>query len=286
MKSFRTKILWLLLPSLLFLVMPFYGLVNGMIQSLMDDGSVRLTHYKELADNGRFISSISFSVQTAFLATSLSMVIGLVMTKYFYTYLKKTSSRLLVWIPMLFPHFVWGYVVLLLLSESGVAAQALTSFGLLAGTEAFPIWTRDPNGIGIIITYVWKELPLVILLLFPVYAGINREYYDLVETMGGSGWQKFKTVDMPSLTPVLIETFLIVFAFTLSAYEVPALLGTTYPEMAAVLSYDWFYGSSWDDRPLAFAAMISISLLLLALAVVGYAFVNRRRWRRAKGESL
>ncbi|MCA0985090.1 ABC transporter permease subunit [Halobacillus yeomjeoni] len=244
-----------------------------------------LQNYIQLLESERFVASTIFSLKTSLAATLISLVIGLLLTRYFYTFLERNTPRLMVWLPMLFPHFVWGYMVILVLSETGVVSQMLQAAGWISSSSEFPVWTRDSQGIGIIITYVWKEVPFVILMLLPVYSSIKSEYHDLVKTLGGNRWHRFKTVEWPHILPVFIETFLIVFSFTLAAYEVPALLGTTFPEMLSVLSYDWFYGSSWDDRPLAFAAMVLLSLGVILLTAAAYLFLNKKRWKAMRGRS-
>lgn len=281
MKLFKNKTFLLFLPAAIFLMIPFYGFIHAVIQSLGGEG---LGHYEKILNSERFLSSVWFSLRTAGIATIISIILGLGFTKLFHPLLINTSSRLMVWIPMLFPHFVWGYMVILILSETGWVAQTLAAAGWIENHSNFPVWTRDPQGIGIIITYVWKEVPLVILLLFPVYASIRPEYYALIDSLGGNAWHRFTTVDLPHLLPVLVESFLIIFSFTLTAYEVPALIGTTFPEMISVLGFEWFYGSSWDDRPLAFAAMVMISLILLILTLMSYYGLSRPRWRAMKGD--
>ncbi|MYL39880.1 ABC transporter permease [Halobacillus litoralis] len=283
MKSFSLKPYLLFLPSVLFMLLPLYGLLTAVLNSFGRHRGWTLDYYRQIFESKRFVMSLAFSLQTALIATLLSILIGLVLTRSFYPILEKITPRVSVWIPMLFPHFVWGYLVILLLSETGVAAQLLTAAGWISDPQHFPVLTRDPHGIGIILTYVWKEVPLVILMLLPVYASIRPEYYALVDTLGGSVWNRITAVELPHLLPVLMETSLIIFSFTLSAYEVPALLGTTFPEMVSVLSYDWFYGSSWQKRPLAFAAMVSISFVLLVLSFIGYGYLNKARWRAVKG---
>ncbi|MGR9047681.1 ABC transporter permease subunit [Halobacillus faecis] len=281
MKLFNNRTFLLFLPVISFLVIPFYGFIHAVIQSIGGEG---LTHYKEILDSERFLSSVWFSIRTAGIATIASIILGLGFTKAFHPLLARTSKRLMVWIPMLFPHFVWGYMVILLLSETGWISQAFAAAGWMEDTSNFPVWTRDPEGIGIIITYIWKEVPLVILLLFPVFTSIRPEYYALVDSLGGNAWHRFTTIDLPHLFPVLVESFLIIFSFTLAAYEVPALIGTTFPEMISVLGYEWFYGSSWNDRPLAFAAMVLTSLFLLALTLISYYGLSRPRWRAMRGD--
>lgn len=73
-----------------------------------------------------------------------------------------------------------------------------------------------------------------------------------------------------------METFIIIFSFVIASYEVPALLGTAHPEMMGVISYDWFYDTNWENRPLSFAAMVSTSILILILAFIGFMMMNKK----------
>ncbi|WP_163528409.1 ABC transporter permease [Halobacillus ihumii] len=283
MKSYSSK-LWIhLIPALLFLILPFFGIITAVRHSIFADGGFTLDFYQKVFQSDRFFSSMAFSIRTSFIATALAIMIGLILVRLFHPYLAKLSPRISVWLPMLFPHFVWGYLVILLLAESGLFAQVLSAIGWIDGTNHFPILTRDPYGFGIIITYVWKEVPFAILMLLPVYAAIPTTSYDVVKTLGGNRWDQFKTVEWPHIQPTLIETCLIIFSFTLTAYEVPALIGTTYPEMVSVLSYQWFYGGSWDERPLAFAVMVCVSIVIFMIALTSYLYLNRRRMRAMRG---
>ncbi|MFC7063658.1 ABC transporter permease subunit [Halobacillus seohaensis] len=283
MKLFKNNPWILLFPSLLFMIIPMYGLAIAVLESTTGTMGFTLASYRQLLESDRFLSSILFSLRTSFIATILALLVGLIITRSFSHYLERNLPRLSLWLPMIFPHFVWGYVIILIFSETGLFAQMFVSMGLIANTGDFPILTRDSAGMGILLTYIWKEVPFVVLMLFPVYSAIPQSYYDLVETLGGNRWEQFKTVDWPHIQSVLIETFFIIFAFTLTAYEVPALIGTNFPEMVSVLSYQWFYSGSWDDRPLAFAAMTSISLFITLTAFLGYMYLNRKRLRAMRG---
>ncbi|GGF33397.1 ABC transporter permease [Halobacillus andaensis] len=283
MNLYKIKPWLLILPALLFLILPAYGLWAAFSESIKDGSDVTLTYYHQLFTSERFLSSLWFSLYTSLTATLASMIIGIFITRSFAHFLTDSLPRLSVWLPMLFPHLVFAYVIILIFSETGWLAQMLTMIGVLESPGEFPILTRDNYGIGIILAYIAKEVPFVILMLFPVYNAIPPAYYDVVKTLGGSRMEQFKTVEWPQISTVVMEIFFILFAFTLTAYEVPAILGTNFPEMVSVLSYDWFYSGSWEDRPLAFAAMVTISLLITLMAFIGYMYVNRKRMRALRG---
>ncbi|MFG6150443.1 ABC transporter permease [Halobacillus sp. B23F22_1] len=283
MNLYKIKLLLLLLPALLFLMLPAYGLWSAFIESIKDGSNMTLTYYHQLFTSDRFLSSLWFSLYTSFTSTLVSIIIGILITRRFTHLLRSSLPRLSVWLPMLFPHLIFAYVIILIFSETGWLAQMLTVLGVLENPRDFPILTRDNYGIGIILAYIGKEVPFVILMLFPVYNAIPSSYYDVVKTLGGSRLEQFKTIEWPQISTVVMEIFFILFAFTLTAYEVPAILGTNFPEMISVLSYDWFYSGSWEDRPLAFAAMVTISFLITLMAFIGYMYVNRKRMRALRG---
>ncbi|MCA1031493.1 ABC transporter permease subunit [Bacillus timonensis] len=285
MKLFRkNSVFLLLLPAFIFTIcFVGYGICMAIIESLKGANVLTLTHYESLFSNESFLASLCYSLYIAFVATILSLGIGLVFTRVMYEYLQKQSSKILVWIPMLFPHFVWAYMVILLFSQSGWLSSATFQAGLIHDLSQFPIIVNDRFGFGIIITYVWKELPFVILMLLPVYVQLNAELPQVVKTLGGNEWHVFKTAEWPWVLPVLVEVGIIVFAFILSAYEVPYLLGTTYPKMISILAYQWFFEGDWSNRPLSFAAMVVITSAVVSLLCFYLLLMNKKRYRLMKG---
>ncbi|MCP3029270.1 ABC transporter permease subunit [Halobacillus sp. A5] len=283
MRLHRIKPWILLFPALLFLLLPAYGLWSAASASVSSTDGITFLHYRELLTSERFLHSLWFSVRTAWTASMASIIIGILITRSFARYLTEILPRLAVWLPMLFPHLVFGYIVILLFSETGLLYELLSTLCFIGGADQFPILTRDDYGVGIILTYIGKEVPFVILMLYPVYQALPQFYFDVVKTLGGGRYQQFKTVEWPQISTVVMETFIILFAFTLTAYEVPAMLGTNFPEMVSVLSYDWFYSGSFEDRPLAFSAMVMTSFLLFLLSLSSYLYVNRKRMRALRG---
>lgn len=285
MKLSETNKAWLLLiPALLFLLIPAYGLFSALWSSLTQNGSFSFQVFETLFEKDSFWASFFYSIQITVISTVVSLLLGLFITRAFFPLINNISGKVSVWLPMLFPHFVWGYIVLLLFEQSGLFSNLAYQLGMIDSREQFPILTNDKNGIGMILSYVGKEVPFVVLMLLPVYVQQNNSYQDLVRTLGGSRWSRFKDAEWPWVYPVLVESGIIIFAFVLSAYEIPYLLGATFPEMISILTYDWFYSGNWSERPLAFAGMISTSAVIGFIAWISYVLMNRKRWLLTKGK--
>ncbi|WP_273852175.1 ABC transporter permease subunit [Guptibacillus spartinae] len=281
----KKRVITHLLPALaVTMLLVGYGLWSAIAQSFQTiEGEWTFASYVQLFNSHTFFHSLKLTFRVAILSTLLALMIGLIMTRMLYQFFKNSSSKILVWIPILIPHFVAGYLVYLFFSQSGLFSSLFYQLGLLDQRSDFPILVQEEFGIGMILTYVWKEVPFVILMLLPVYYEIDHRYGEVVRTLGGNKWDAFKTVEFPWLLPVIVETSVILVAFIASAFEIPYLLGVTRPEMLPVRAYEWFYDGDWSKRPLAFSAMILPGVLALLLAMLCIGAVQQHRLRMVKG---
>jgi putative spermidine/putrescine transport system permease protein len=274
----------LLIPALLFFIfIPGLGIVLALLESVRSEGNITFGHYVDLFEEKRFMTSFLFSLTVTSISTILSLCIGLGIVKAFSSLLKENKHKLLVWIPMLVPHFVWAYLVYLLFNQSGFFSNVFEMGGWIDDRSQFPTLVQDRNGIGIILTYVWKEVPFVTLMLLPVYATLSKSYKEIASLLGAGPYKAFWVAEWPFILPVLVETGAILFAFIFTAYEVPQLLGVTSPQLLAILAYDWFYSGSWSDRPLAFASLVLVGLSIGGVMWLLIYFTNKKRLHITKG---
>lgn len=275
-----------LLPGLLFVsIFIGYGLLQAFLESITDYNTQTFTfeYYARLFEQRALWDSLLFSVQVTMVSTVVSLAVGIIVTKFLYQYLLKNHLRQFVWIPMLFPHFVAGYMILFLFSQGGWFSSVAFQLNMISDPSQFPILTMDRQGIGIILTYVWKEIPFVVLMLLPVYYQMDWRYKDVVKTLGGGKWQTFITVEWRWLLPVVLETGIIVFAFILAAFEVPYLLGATYPKLLPVLAYQWFFEGDWSNRPLAMASMVLLTVFIVIISFSVLSLLQKMRYRMMRG---
>lgn len=284
MKWQRVNNTFLLIPALLFFIfIPGLGIVLALLESVGSEGNITFGHYIDLFEEKRFMTSFLFSLTVTSISTILSLCIGLGIVKAFSPLLQENKHKLLVWIPMLVPHFVWAYLVYLLFNQSGFFSNVFEMAGWIDERNQFPTLVQERNGIGIILTYVWKEVPFVTLMLFPVYTTLSKSYKEIASLLGAGAYKAFWVAEWPFIFPVLVETGAILFAFIFTAYEVPQLLGVTSPQMLAILAYDWFYSGSWSDRPLAFASLVLVGLGIGIVMWLLIYFTNKKRMHITKG---
>jgi putative spermidine/putrescine transport system permease protein len=174
------------------------------------------------------------------------------------------------------PHLVWAVALLLLLAQSGLLARIAAALGFITGPADFPVLVRDRYGIGIILHYLSKELPFLLLIVLAVLNTQGRVYTDVATTLGAGRWLRVWLVTLPMVRPALLAGALLVFAFIFGAYEVPALLGVPYPRVLAVLALDYFLNPDLNRRAEGMAISVLMSLVVVGVAALARAV--ERRW--------
>lgn len=274
---------WLLLtPCLVVLCSLFLGgLLFGIAQSLglwsvVDVGGPTLAFYGTVLQSTDFTQSLGLTIYVAgvstLLATVLSLALALLLRQ---TFRGDRALRVLVQLPLPVPHLVAAIGITLLLTQSGLVARLLHAVGVLAVPEQFPTLIYDRAAVAVILTYVWKELPFITLVTLAALRASGEEPERVARNLGAGPWQVLWHVTIPLIAPALLGAATIVFAFTFGAFEVPLLLGQSYPRLLAVEAYARYQDTDLAVRPAALALNTLIALCT-ALAVPPYIWLLRR----------
>lgn len=289
----KSKPYLLLLPAIATIVLLFFGgLFDGLLKSLgyfpaIGENRLELTAYTEVLQSEGFWESLELTLRVAVFSSILAGILGgiLGISLFLLKEASKTGEER-VWhrlfqLPLTIPHLVGGYVVVLLFMQSGLLSKLLASLGVIDELTDFPVLVNDPFGWGIILTYAWKEAPFVSLLIYPVLSRIQRSWREVSRVYGAGRWNFIREIVLPVMLPSWTIAVFIVFVFTFSAFEVPFLLGVTYPGMLPVYSYQLYTSGTLADRPEALAVNIILAALTIALGLVIYYF--SKRWNVWKG---
>jgi len=282
----RTRIFMLLAPALLIIgVLFFGGLLIGIMRSLNYMPVIGLTQpnfdaYISIFTSREFYLSFLLTFHISFTSTVLSSILAigaaLLLRRQF---LGRAVVNFLFQLNLTVPHLVGAIGILYLFSQSGSFARLAAEWGMIARPGDFPALVFDPYAIGIILQYVWKEVPFIGVIVLANMQAIGEDYEAVARSLGASRWQCFRYILLPMIFPGVLSASVIVFAFTFGAYEIPALLGANYPAALPVLAYRKYTDVDLAARPEAMAMGIVIALLS---AVMLYLYVRYTR-RRIRG---
>lgn len=278
-----------LLPAVLYILVFFVG---GMLQSLwVSLGTPSSLYgrgelgwpYRELA-NRDFLHPLGTTAGLAAAAAAIASLAGLAMVLF----LIRRGARwrwleIISQLPMGVPHLLAAHLLAQVFWQSGWFSRLAYHLGLIQTLEEFPVLIQDPWGIGVLLTYAWKEIPFMVLLLLPFAARILYRWEETATALGASFGQTVRWVVLPALAPLWLGGMWVVFAFVLGAYEVPALTAATAPGWVPVLAWQEYTEFGLPRRPVAMA----MNLLLAALAfLVGLGLLALQRNWHLKGRRL
>lgn len=266
-----TIIMVLLGASLFYAVAESVGYINAIGQTQVSFDAYRAT----LDPSSEFWTSLGFSLWVSIASTAASSAIALALAVWLSERRGNMDTLALNW-NLAFPHLVWSVALLLFLSQSGLFARWAASFGLISTTADFPVLVRDRFGIGIILSYIGKEVPFLAITILSVLRSQSVGYDVVAENLGANRWQRLRYVTIPQVLPALLAGSLLVFGFIFSSYEVPALLGVGYPRALPALALRFFLDPDLRARSEGMVISLIITLIVMGVAAISLKIGERK----------
>ena len=228
-----------------------------------------------------FWASLGVSLRTAALSALLSAVLGTALCAALAAR-RRRWALYLVRLPILVPHAVVALFTITLFSQTGLLARLAWAMGLIGEAGDFPQLLYTPQGWGVVLAYLWKEIPFVAYFTLALMVSVSATLGEAAENLGASPLRSFFTVTLPLSLPAIAKAGLIIFLFAFGGYELPLLLGATVPKALPVAAYQAYLDPELTRRPYAMA-MFSV-ILLLSVAMAGlWGLAARGLERRLEG---
>ncbi len=268
-------------------IIPGFGLSFGIVMAILGiivviplcslvvfSARLSLSDFWQTITRPRVLSSYAVSLSTAFIASLINAVMGLILAWVLVRY-KFPGKRIMdgiIELPFALPTAVAGIALTHLTVQNGWVGRIFARFGIDIA------YTR----IGITIALVFIGIPFVVRSVQPVLEKVDREYEEAAAMFGASRIQIFFRVILPEILPALIAGFTMAFARSLGEYgSVVFIAGNTPYEteitplliMSELQEYDY-------------ASATSIALVMLAIAFVILlvnAFIQSRTSRIVSG---
>ena len=268
-------------------IIPGFGLSFGIVMAILGiivviplcslvvfSARLSLSEFWQTITRPRVLSSYAVSLSTAFIASLINAVMGLILAWVLVRY-KFPGKRIMdgiIELPFALPTAVAGIALTHLTVQNGWVGRIFARFGIDIA------YTR----IGITIALVFIGIPFVVRSVQPVLEKVDREYEEAAAMFGVSRIQIFFRVILPEILPALIAGFTMAFARSLGEYgSVVFIAGNTPYEteitplliMSELQEYDY-------------ASATSIALVMLAIAFVILlvnAFIQSRTSRIVSG---
>jgi putative spermidine/putrescine transport system permease protein len=170
-----------------------------------------------------------------------------------------------------------GFAFITILGAAGMITILLRTFGIDL-LSFFSIYSV----IGLIVVYLYFQVPLMIVLMLPAFAGLRRDWAEASASLGGDGRDFWRRIGIPVLMPSIIAGTVLLFVSSMGAYATAqALIGSRINLMTIQISIlrrgEILYQPAQAD------AMATVLLLMVAVSVLAYHLIQKRaqRWIQA-----
>ncbi len=263
---------------LLFLLLPTMHIVIGAFQTR--EGAFTLQNIIDL-NSGTIPSSYWISVKISLASASLGALIGFGMAAavVFGAVPRWIKSPLLTFsgvasnfagVPLAFAFLATfgpvGLVTVFLRQNFGIVLQRDLGFNILS------FW-------GLTLTYLFFQIPLMILIITPALEGLRREWREAAQVLGASTLQYWRMVALPILFPSLLGTFALLFANAFGAVATAIALTGSSLNIVPIQLFAQIRGDVLGNPNLGYAMAFGM-IVVTAIANVIYIWLRIRaeRW--------
>lgn len=183
-----------------------------------------------------------------------------------------------------------------LLTFSGVASNfagvplAFAFIATLGPAGLVTLWLRNDFDInlramgfnllsfnGLVITYLFFQIPLMILIITPALDGLKREWREAAEVLGASGAQYWRLVALPILFPALLGTFALLFANSFGAVATAYALTGPQLNIVPIKLFAQIRGDVLGNPNLGYALAFG---MIVITGIANFIYI----WLRARSE--
>ena len=266
-----------LIFAALFLILPTLNIVVGAFQS--KDGGLTLNNIAGLFSPQvakPFLISIQLSLLTATLGCLIGLIIAAAVTRGglprgirdgLLTFSGVASN--FAGVPLAFAFIATlgrlGLVTVIAKEVFGVSLMGL-GFNLI-------------SFLGLTLTYLYFQIPLMILIITPALDGLKTEWREAAQSLGATGWQYWRMVALPVLWPSLLGTLALLFANSFGAVATAMALTGSSLSLVPIILFAQIRGDVLQDPYLGYAIAFGM-IVITGIANVVYIVLRTRaeRW--------
>jgi multiple sugar transport system permease protein len=256
--------------------------------ALVAGGWVLATGWGQMNTTGdtRFLNSLPITLFYSIGSVPLELILGLVIAYVLFQSIRgKEIFRMIYFLPYITPTIASAVVFATIFSPKDIslANTVLSWFGIkplnwlveanpainvIFGTHLTGFLAGPSLALVVVIIFsIWSFVGYNVVIFLAGLGGIPKEIYEAAEMDGASGWQLFRHITIPLISPVTFYLALVAFIGTFKAFNhiyvmrTANALGTM--DVASVTIFDTFY--KFNNYGYAAAQAVILFVIIAAL---------------------
>ena len=262
---FLTSLAVFLLLLVAFMVVPSVSLI---ISSLIATGGegFSLEQYVRVFTSALYQVSFQNSLLLSLRASAAGIAIALVASYALTRWGGENFQRKLLVLVNMTSNFAGvplAFAFIVMLGNAGVFVILCEKLGLSI-LDDFTIYSSQ----GLFLAYTYFQVPLGVMLLYPIYRGIREDWKEAARILGASTAQFWLRVGVPAILPSVLSTFTILFANAMGAYATAYQLVSSSYNLVPIRISALISGDIRTKPELASALAVVLALTLILIMMI------------------
>lgn len=238
------------------------------------------SNFSQAFGDYRFWAVLQTTVYFVIFDVAVSVALGLVLALIFSRPLRKALGgsrffRSLFTMPMFTAPIALGYLGLTIFHEDvGAVNTVLRALGMLNAPRWFSdVWLAR---LAVSLVDIWQWTPFCFLVTLAGLQSLSEEVYEAAVLDTSSGWQMFRRITFPMLSPVLFTVVILRVVETFKLLDIPFALTSGGPGMATQTYSFFVYLTGLRNFNAGYASALAY-ILLVVMLLISSLFFRRLR---------
>jgi len=165
-----------------------------------------------------------------------------------------------------------AFAFIVLLGNSGLFTLLFDKWGI-GPLSSFSLYSWG----GLLLIYIYFQLPLALMLLYPIYDGIQQQWKDAAALLGASTWQFWMKIGIPVMLPGIVGTFSVLFANAMGAYASAYALTSSNYNLVAIRIGSLIKGDIFAQPELASAIAVILAVTMVTAMLLSEWSISKTR---------
>ncbi len=238
------------------------------------DGGFTMQHFIDAFSKELYSKSIINSITISL----ISVVIGIVVAFFGAKSASSSSSRTkriftsILNITSNFAGIPLAFAFIILFGNVGIFTLIGETYGISFLAD-FDLYSTN----GVLLTYVYFQIPLATLLLMPAFAGLKKQWKESVKLLGGNEFIYWVKVALPCLLPSILGTVSVLFANAIAAYATAYALLSGNAMFLPIRISEQFTGDIVQNPNFGSALAVILMLLMVVMTQLTTRISKRSR---------
>ncbi len=244
------------------------------ISSFSTSKGFTLEHYQSVLTNDYILQGFKNSITLSAISAVIALIVTLFAVYAIMRFSESAREKILILTNLTsnFSGIPLAFAFIVLLGNSGLFTLLFEKWDIGA-LSSFSLYSWS----GLLLIYIYFQLPLALMLLYPIYDGIQQQWKEAAALLGASTWQFWLKIGIPVMLPGIVGTFSVLFANAMGAYASAYALTSSNYNLVAIRIGALIKGDIFAQPELASAIAVLLAVTMVMAMLLSEWSIKKTR---------